>query len=329
MLMYMQKFSSSDDDTVRLAESMSVDVLMQDPSRQSSYYMELEEERLSDAAPAKTALFALTAVFQLLTNHPLLRLLLTAIFHPLAPDASGEMMIRAKPDIAGVGLDGKITVRTDTELCSTALVEMEPSPYSFGNVTGERSAKDDASLSAKSKLDTCVYVLSPALTEVLQGKAGDVALMARTRSNPYRRAVLKCLSGGPGMIGLRDISVLLFDSVVNRFDPKFAGDLIFGVGLKTFGDDTPMDERRLDSRLAHARNNRGMGGGSNLESRRSLRSSGETSFMGEIVEALCTSIVNVSCFANGESVEDVCLIFSILMIAVVVVVLFCSVDAGD
>lgn len=302
LLLYMQRFNSSDSGSTRfLPEAFSVDVLMQQVGTYSSHHADLDADRIAEAAPAKTALFALTAVFHSLTNHPLLRLLLTALFHPLAPDSSGETMIRAKPDIAGMGPDGTIAVRTDVGLCDASVpIKMENSPYSFGNVTGERSAKDDAAISASSKVDTCVYVLSPALTEVLQGKAGDVSLMAKTRSNPYRRAVLKCLSGGPGMIPLREVAVLLLDVIVSKFETKFVSDLAFGTGLRTFSDEIPVDERRSDSRRAHAMNNRGMGGGGNLESRRALAPGGEASFMGEVVSSLCSSVTNVTCFANGK-----------------------------
>jgi len=107
--------------------------------------------------------------------------------------------------------------------------------------------------------ESCVYVLSPALTEVLEGKAGDLSLIARTRSNPYRRAVLKCLSAGPSMFGLRQISVLLMDAVAKRFNSKFATDILFGAGMKGISENMPLDERNLDSKRAYSKNNRGMG----------------------------------------------------------------------
>mmetsp|Transcript_17525 Transcript_17525/g.25932 ORF Transcript_17525/g.25932 Transcript_17525/m.25932 type:complete len:1277 (-) Transcript_17525:60-3890(-) len=256
--------------------------------------------KIQDSAPAKTALFSLTAVFQVLSNPPLMRLLLTALFHPLAPDSSGETMIRAKPDVAGVGPDGKLCIRIDTFSPDETKLEFEPSPYSFGNITGEKSVRNE-SHNATDKVDeSCVYVLSPALTEVLEGQAGDLSLIARTRSNPYRRAVLKCLTAGPSMFGLRQIAVLLMDAVVKRFSSKFASNILFGAGMKAVSDEIPLDERTLDSKRAYSKNNRDMGQKMESGSRQSVTGGGgSSSFMGEVVSALSLSIINVSMFYEG------------------------------
>lgn len=255
--------------------------------------------KIQDSAPAKTALFLLTAVFQLLSNPPLMRLLLTALFHPLAPDSSGETMIRAKPDVAGVGPDGKLCIRIDSFSPDEMKLEFEPSSYSFGNVTGEKSVRGDSQNTNDQVDESCVYVLSPALTEVLEGQAGDLSLIARTRSNPYRRAVLKCLTAGPSMYGLRQIAVLLMDAIMKRFGSKFASDILFGVGMKAVSDDIPLDERSLDSKRAYSRNNRDMGQKIDLDSRQSLSGKSGSSFMGEVVSALSLSIINVSMHYEG------------------------------
>lgn len=261
-----------------------------------------EADRIQKAAPAKTALFSLTAVFQLLSNQPLMRLLLTALFHPLAPDSSGETMIRAKPDVAGVGLDGNLCIRVDAFVQDDRdAIKFEKSPYSFGNVTGTKSFKGESRRQRDNGEESCVYVLSPALTEVLEGKAGDLSLIAKTRTNPYRRAVLKCLSAGPSMSGLRQVSVLLMDAVVTRFDTKFASTIVFGVGMQIFGDDIPLDERNLDSRRAFTKNNRDMGERNQSTSRHTTMEGGAgASFMSEVISSLCLSVINVSTYYEGK-----------------------------
>ena len=233
---------------------------------------------------------------------------MTALFHPLAPDSSSEVMIRAKPDIACIDDEGNMTLRTDgTEIVANrGLVRKEASPYSFGSITGHKTTKtssmEDSAVFSLDGDPSCVFVLAPALTEVLEGEAGDVSLISKTRPNPYRRAILECMSGGPEMLHLRQLSVLMFDAMVSRFESKFASDMIFGVGMKTLGEDIPLDERHLDTRRAHILNNRGIGGGSNMQSRYSIvKGSAGANYMNEVVSALCFTVINVSTNYKGAS----------------------------
>ena len=103
------------------------------------------------------------------------------------------------------------------------------------------------------------------------------------------------------MLHLRQLSVLMFDAMISRFDSKFVSDMIFGVGMKTFGEDIPQDEHHLDTRRAHMMTNRGIGGGSKLESRYSLaKGSSGANYMNEVVSALCFTVINVSTNYKGE-----------------------------
>lgn len=306
LLLYMQRFKNPANDGHQVTSMADVLSLGAQTGIAEAGIDGQEADRIQEAAPAKTALFTMAAVFQLISNQPLMRLLLTALFHPLAPDSSGETMIRAKPDVAGVGPDARLCIRVDVYVHDErGPISFEKSPYSFGNVTGTKSFKGQK-LGECDADDTCVYVLSPALTEVLEGKAGDLSLIAKTKTNPYRRAVLKCLSAGPSMSGLRQVSVLLVDAIVNRFDNKFASDIVFGVGMKTLTEDIPLDERNSDSRRAFTKNNRGMGERNESASRHTVEGGGGTNFMTEVVSSLCLSVINVSTHYEGKgwSVDD-------------------------
>jgi hypothetical protein len=98
--------------------------------------------------------------------------------------------------------------------------------------------------------------------------------------------------------GLRQVAVLLMDSIVGRFDARFASDMVFGSDMRTFADDMPLDERKLDSRLAYTKNNRDMGE-RNMSTSRHTMSGGGASFMAEVVSALCLSVINVSTYYEG------------------------------
>lgn len=307
LLLYMQRYTSYADKNGEI-DRFNTDILASGAiwAAPSNADMDAASERAQEAAPAKTAFFALSGVFHFVSNPALLRLMLTALFHPLAPDSASEIMIRSKPDIACIDDDGHMVLRTDgTEIVANrGLVRKEHSPYSFGSITGHKTTKstsmEDSAMFSVDEEPSCVFVLSPALTEVLEGEVGDAALIARTRPNPYRRAILQCMSGGPDMLHLRQLSVLMFDAMVSRFDSKFASEMIFGIGMKTFGEDIPLDERHLDTRRAHILNNRGIGGGSNLESRYSLsKGSAGANYMNEVVSALCFTVINVSTNYKG------------------------------
>jgi len=307
LLLYMQRYTAyanKNGETDRFNTDILATGAIWLPTSNSD--VDTASERAQEAAPAKTAFFALSGVFHFVSNPALLRLMLTALFHPLAPDSSSATMIRAKPDIACVDDYGTVTLRTDgTEIVANrGLIHKEPTPYSFGSITGYRTTQASSTEeSAAFGVDgdpSCVFVLSPALTEVLEGEAGDIALIAKTRPNPYRHAILQCMSGGPDMLHLRQLSVLMFDAMISRFDSKFVSDMIFGVGMKTFGEDIPQDERHLDTRRAHMMTNRGIGGGSKLESRYSLaKGSSGANYMNEVVSALCFTVINVSTNYKG------------------------------
>ena len=164
--------------------------------------------------------------------------------------------------------------------------------------------------------DVCVFVLSPALAYVLEGKAGKFSTIVKTRHNPYRRSILRCLMGDGVSLHMKELSLLTVDAAASKFDGKFLGDLIFGSGMKSHSDDMPMDERRVDSRNAYVDTNRNMGGGGNLESRYSFKRDTlshanrvDTNPTLDVIAPLCGSVVTASCGLEGTSFSYLTLVY--------------------
>lgn len=132
-------------------------------------------------APAKTAMFTLASVFHLITNRPLIRLLYTAVFHPISPDVSGETVISAEGSVTRVDESGRRSIRVDDSIVRNS---DERLTYPFGGKV-EAATIDN-------EVESCVFVLSPALAELLQC-SGKKSSVGKTRPNPYRRAILQCL----------------------------------------------------------------------------------------------------------------------------------------
>jgi hypothetical protein len=253
-------------------------VLFADPLNDHSAGREIEDSDLTASenlcgekslisAPTKSAFFSLAAVFQFITNQPLLRLLFTALLHPLSPGSTGETMIRAKADVACKGPDGKVTIRIDpVDENGKVLIPTDRSTYLFGKATGRKCVS--GSSDCPDDNDTCIFVLSPALVEVLEFKGDDGALVARTRHNPYREAVFKCFTLSNQLSDLKNLSLLAVDSAVSIFDETFLSEILFGLDMKKFADNLPNDEKTSGSHLDF--DDRGIGRGLPVESRVAL-----------------------------------------------------------
>ena len=240
-------------------------------------------EKAIISAPAKSALFCLAAVFKFLTNPPLLRLLFTSVFHPLSPDASCETMIRAKADVACMGKNGKATLRIDrVDENGKMIIGGDRETYLFGTITGRKEVSGRHSESEKNDLNNaCVFVLSPALSEILQFSGQDGGLVAKSRHNPYRKAIFQCFTINKEVSDLQDLAVMAVDSAISVFDEKFLADLLFGLDIKRYKDNLATDKRfdsfrgdnpNIDSNFADELDDRGMGGSiaASIDSRLSL-----------------------------------------------------------
>ena len=269
-------------------------------------------EKAVISAPAKSALFCLAAAFQFLTNPPLLRLLFTAVFHPLSPNATGETMIRAKADVACMGNDGNATLRIDrVDKNGKMIIDGDRETYIFGTVTGRKEVSGRSESEGNNNNDACVFVLSPALSEILGVSGDDGSLVARARHNPYRRAIFQCFTLNKEVSDLQELAVMAIDSAISKFDEKFLADLLFGLDLKRYKD-SMQTKSRFDFFRGSSSNldsddldDRGMGGaiGANIDPRLSLgaREGGKLGFdyMNEVIDSFKCCIMSAGPGGRG------------------------------
>ncbi|VEU37522.1 unnamed protein product [Pseudo-nitzschia multistriata] len=263
-------------------------------------------EKAVISGPAKSALFCLAAAFQFLTNPPLLRLLFTAVFHPLSPNAAGETMIRAKADVACMGKDGRATIRIDRfDENGKMVFDQNRETYVFGTVTGRKEVSGRRSGNQTGNQDdACVFVLAPALSEIFNFTGQDGGLVARSRHNPYRKAIFQCFTLNREVSDLQDLTVMAVYSAVSVLNEKFLVDLLFGLDIKRYRENLPKD-KRFDSFRGSSTDSfeddfddRGMGGtiASTVDSRLSLGAleGGKIGFdyMNEVIVSFQRCILN-------------------------------------
>jgi hypothetical protein len=250
-------------------------------------------EKAVVSAPVKSAPFCLAAAFQFLTNEPLLRLLFTAVFHPLSPDASGDTMIRAKADVACMGVDGQAAIRIDpvNENNGKVICETDRSTYAFGTVTGSKS---NAVASNDNMDDSCVFVLTPALMEILEFKGEDGGIITRSRHNPYRKAVFECFTLSKEVSDLAALAAIAVDTAVSVFDEKFLVDILLGLDTKRYRDNLPSEASFSEP------NNRDTSGSviSAAESRLSLGAP-EGGNMNEVISSFKSVLINAGPAGKG------------------------------
>ena len=186
-----------------------------------------------------------------MSNKPLLRLLSTALFHPLSPDATSAPKVARPNTYRTAGHDDLPTLRLDTESVSesedfstsssSSFVPPSTNPHAnqhsggdafafgrgnydhltdFGGESTSTSGGDSPDNngyreSLTDSSDFAVYILAPVLAQVLEG---DVSA---TRSNPYRRVLLACLRRGAGLEhggSLQSAAAVTFDAAITRLD---------------------------------------------------------------------------------------------------------------
>jgi len=299
LLLYYQRLTSSvDEDRFSLSDHPFGGI--------SADLSDVDKTLLHVSTPAKSALFTLSTIFKFVSNRPLLRLLHTVLFHPLSPDSNSAPTVRSKLEVASVDNNGRNCIRLDeVNFPRDELIPNERTTYAFGTtLTNRRASSRRIDPDADGDAEACVFVLAPALAEVLEYRGQDMALIARARPNPYRRALLKCLTVPEDMSDVRELAVCTFDSALSIFDGNFNAAILFGMDLRTFADDVPADERNLDSAYAHAADDRGIGGSAAFESRHSVGSSrgGPVGAdpVTEVVSALCYCVVFSSRLPSNE-----------------------------
>lgn len=227
--------------------------------------VEFDEKDISAAhwAPAQAALFTAAACFYFLEHPALLKLLWVALFHPLSPDATSVPTIRAQLQVEAINGTGKPCLRLDSPLTLT-LDSIDT--YPFGSrvtttVPFDTTTTDEA----------CVFVLAPALQQVLAFRGQNLALIAKTKPNPYRQAWLTCLQPSTSQFSLtlRHLAIGLLDAAVQALPVSLVTPVLLGTDLNQLHDDVPIDERNLDSTAAHD-DDRGLGSSRVYDSRHSL-----------------------------------------------------------
>ena len=242
---------------------------------------DLERSLAPASGPAKTALVALTSVFQCLTNRPLLRIMFTVLFHPLSPDSSSVPTVRTTLEVATLDANGMKAIKIDREESNdnsdngvdhpaTGSSLEERSTYEFGtNSQDRRVSKVETFLpEALDQSQSCVFVLAPALAEVLEFQGQNVDLAKRTRPNPYRRAIFSFLDVPFALSDIRELAVFTIDASFSVFNSPFLSDTLFGTIAPKFVEEEVASHQDTCST------------GSDLP--------------GEVVSALCASVVFAS-----------------------------------
>jgi hypothetical protein len=291
------------------------------PSKQSD-----DSDAALESAPAKTALFGLTAMFQFISNQPLLRLIVTALFHPLSPEPKGGRMIRTKPDVAFMRADGKVHVRVEPKvILGTNLGDMfdlqKHEAYNFGRLTGDEleEGTPHAEVESSDELpklgdETCVFLLSPALAEILVGEHSG------TRPNPYREVILSALAGTNGMTALHSLAVMAISAIVSPIEGGFASDVLFGVGVAMDDDipdvdgDTPVEshtkskgkKKRFRTKMFKKGDTAKNISEEKSEEKSDTNPETEPSFMDEVVGVLISSVISASMTSAGTNMKTEC-----------------------
>jgi hypothetical protein len=246
------------------------------------------------AGPAKAALFTLSSLFQCLSNRPLFRLVVTALFHPLAPDTSKNPTLRTKLQVATIDEHGKDCIRVDR---SSTTDERET--YEFGTDIGDRRESNHDLATAEDDPKACMFVLSPALAEVLEFRGGeDLGLLSRTKANPYRKALLACLKVPADMADVRKLAVCTFDGALSALSN--CSHILYGTDLlhSAADDDTPLDELLMESKAVNDEHDRDLG--ISTGSGRSAFSFSGRDFVVEVVAGLCNTVATAFRVSTSE-----------------------------
>ena len=224
------------------------------------------------SGPAKTALYTIVSVFHSLSHPQLLRLLYTALFHPLSPDSTSVPTVRSNLVVSTTNAQGNATIRLDPLRDNEVPIPNDRATYPFGTTPNNRrlSRTEGPDLANLEDKEVCVFVLAPALAEVLEFDGNDLGLITRTRPNSYREAIFQCFDMPHEFSEVRILASFAVDAAVSVFDARFAATIMLGTDLKTFSDDIPADERNLDSEQAYAVDDRGLGGSASYESRHNV-----------------------------------------------------------
>lgn len=202
-----------------------------------------------ESSPAKASIYAILSVLYTVKNRRIIYMLLTALFHPLAPASSGGIMTYERPNVIKMK-DGNVTVRVDPLPNTPNASSLSEIVKTFGKLYSRALAKKDdtkknengstaetGSSSGKSD-EKCIFSLSPALAYILKigddenRKISQEDIDAGLRANPYRRILIACLGGTDGMANLQRLAANVVDAAVVALDGHGVNNVLFGVGRR-------------------------------------------------------------------------------------------------
>jgi len=219
-----------------------------------------------DLAPSKTALFGLSVIFHAVSNATFCHLLLTALLHPLSPEASGGLVIICPPQITlpVEAEEGKVDAASDDvqieirmEENQTRLSKRNESfqqivpVYNFGtkpeSVSGVKEEKESNNDDAT---NTCIFILAPALVDMLRNHTG-LAISDKTsnftggnssstRPNPYRNILISAIKGSEEMVSLQSLAVAAVQSALLSVDKSVFKRILFA--SKQIDESSDIDE---------------------------------------------------------------------------------------
>ncbi|KAL7426986.1 hypothetical protein ACHAXM_000700 [Skeletonema potamos] len=206
-----------------------------------------------DLAPSKTAMFGLSVIFHAVSNPSFRHLLLTALLHPLSPQASGGLVIICPPQITlpvEVKEGGDSVSSNDLPL----EIRMEENQirlskrneefqrivpvYSFGTQPKSTSeVREEKEGNNDDSTNTCIFILAPALVDMLRNHTGLVVSDKRTdstseestptRPNPYRSVLISAINGLEEMVSLQSLAVTALQSALLSVEKSIFKRILF------------------------------------------------------------------------------------------------------
>ena len=245
-----------------------------------------------DSSPARMALFGMASIFHVISNKPLLHLLLTALLHPLAPDPSVGFMVSRNQQILTVNKKGKLQIHVESIMSAFRKSSSTPESYKFGTediVRNMENMKVEKNTSCVTSGKKCTFVLSPALADVFEGAIrGMIPSMVKTRTNPYRRVFLACLAGTDGMTTLQPLAVLVLDAVLSSLSKRVLNEILFGA--KIVRDVEKTIPKKTKSKNSKSKNTK------------DSTQSSTPNYMVEVIASMCVSVMTAKTSVNGKNI---------------------------
>ncbi|KAK1738504.1 protein CLEC16A [Skeletonema marinoi] len=219
-----------------------------------------------DLAPSKTALFGLSVIFHAVSNATFCHLLLTALLHPLSPEASGGLVIICPPQITlpVEAEEGNVAVAPDDVQIEIRMEENQTRlskrnegfqqivpVYNFGTKPESVSeVKEEKESNNDDATNTCIFILAPALVDMLRNHTGlaisDKASnftggkSSSTRPNPYRNILISAIKGSEEMVSLQSLAVAAVQSALLSVDKSVFKRILFA--SKQIDESSDIDE---------------------------------------------------------------------------------------